>query len=226
MPGTAEPHNGPGAPADGPVPAATEEPDRDCSPLARPAAHPPSPGPRVTSDPVAALAELAARLPAYAADTRTNLERIVAAPGAHLTAPQHWGTVLATAAAVRSPAATAVLAAVARARLDDAAAEAALGAATLMATHNVYFRARHFLGYDDQRAGLRMRRSLSPGVPPADFEVWCTAVSAVAGCEACVVEHEAGARRAGLSREAVNDALRVAAVVAGVSAVIDSAALL
>jgi alkyl hydroperoxide reductase subunit D len=51
-------------------------------------------------------------------------------------------------------------------------------------------------------------------------------VAAIYGCEACVGEHEAGARDAGVTREAVNDALRIASVVTSVCATLDADRLL
>ena len=177
--------------------------------------------------PAESLERLSDALPAYARDAAANLDAVVRAPGRTLTDQQHWGTVLAAAAAVRAPTTPPVLAAAARTHLSPAAAEAALGAASAMAANAVYFRARHFLpeGYDDARAGLRMRLATAPGVGRADFELWCVAVAAVEGCESCVGSHEAAARRAGLSREAVNDALRIAAVVHAVAATLEAAAL-
>ena len=173
------------------------------------------------------LERLRDALPAYARDTATNMDAVVRAPGRNLTDQQHWGTVLAVAAAVRAPTTTPVLAAEARRHLAPAAADAALGAASVMAANAVYFRARHVLpdGYDGVRAGLRMRLATVPGVGRADFELWCTAVSAVEGCESCVASHEATARGAGLSRAAVNDALRIAAVVHAVAATLEAAGL-
>ena len=177
--------------------------------------------------PAGGLERLRDALPAYARDAAANLDAVVAAPGRHLTDQQHWGTVLAVAAAVGAPTTTPLLAAEARPRLSPAAVDAALGAASVMAANAVYFRARHFLpdGYDGVRAGLRMRLATAPGVGRADFELWCVAVSAVEGCESCVRSHEAAARTAGLSREAVNDALRIAAVVHAVAATLEAADL-
>jgi lipoyl-dependent peroxiredoxin subunit D len=173
------------------------------------------------------LERLRDALPPYARDTAANLDAVVGTPGRHLTDQQHWGTVLAVAAAVRAPTTTPVLAAEARTHLSPAAVDAALGAASVMAANAVYFRARHFLhgAYDDARAGLRMRLAVAPGVGRADFELWCVAVSAVEGCESCVGSHEAAARAAGLSREAVNDALRIAAVVHAVAAALEASGL-
>lgn len=174
------------------------------------------------------LDQLRDALPPYAAALRLDLAAVVAGPGEHLTETQHWGTVLAAAATVRAETVTPALAAEARARLSPAAADAALGVASVMATNAVYFRARHFLhgAYDDLRARLRTRVAPSAGASTADVELWCVAVSAVVGCESCVTSHEAAARSAGLSREAVNDALRIAAVVHAVASTLEAARLL
>jgi alkyl hydroperoxide reductase subunit D len=174
------------------------------------------------------LAEIGTWLPPYAPDVSRNLEVVVATPGEHLTPQQHWGCVLAAAAALRSPSATPALAGEATARLPRESAEAALAVAAVMAGHAVYFRARHFLhgAYDDLRAGLRSSATIAPTCPTIDVELWCVVVAAVHGCEACVGEHEAGARSAGATREAVNDALRIAAVVTSVAAALDADRLL
>lgn len=173
------------------------------------------------------LEQLRDALPAYAASVRLDLGAVVGTPGEHLTEAQHWGTVLSAAATVRAETATPALAAHARAHLSPAAADAALGVASVMTTNAVYFRARHFLdgSYDDVRARLRTRVPSGSGATTADVELWCVAVSAIVGCESCVTSHEAAARAAGLSREAVNDALRVAAVVHAVASTLEAARL-
>jgi alkyl hydroperoxide reductase subunit D len=173
------------------------------------------------------LEQLREALPAYAKDTKLNLGSVVGTLGQHLTEQQHWGTVLAVAAAVHSETTTPALAAEARQRLAPEAVDAALGAASVMAMNNIYYRAKHFLhgSYDDVRAGLRMQFIAAPGVAKADFELWCLAVSAITGCESCVASHEAVVREGGLSREAVNDALRIAAVVHAAAATLEAAEL-
>jgi alkyl hydroperoxide reductase subunit D len=64
-----------------------------------------------------------------------------------------------------------------------------------------------------------------PGVEVADFELWCLAVSAINGCGACVDSHERKVREAGLPPEAVQQAVRIAAVVHAVAAVLDGEAV-
>lgn len=174
-------------------------------------------------DPFAdAVAHLRAALPAWAADTARNVEVALPAPTA-LTPVQHRGTVLVAAAELRSPAVGALRDA-ARASLPEAAASAALAAASVMAGNAVLFRARHFLhgAYDDLRAGLRSSATVSPAWDRLDVELWCCAAAAVLGCQACLEEHEAAARAAGAAREQVHEALRAAAVVSAAATALDA----
>ncbi len=103
--------------------------------------------------------------------------------------------------------------------LSAEAYQAALGAASIMGMNNVFYRGRHFLdgSYDDLRPGLRMNIIGNPGVDKANFELWSFAVSAINGCQACVASHEQVVREAGVGREAVLEALKVASIVAGVA---------
>ncbi len=50
-----------------------------------------------------------------------------------------------------------------------------------------------------------------------DFELWCLAASAITGCEACVRSHEKVVRDKGGTKELVQDAVRIAAVVHAVA---------
>jgi alkyl hydroperoxide reductase subunit D len=63
-----------------------------------------------------------------------------------------------------------------------------------------------------------------PGVEKVDFELWSLAVSAINGCGMCVDSHERVVREGGLSTEAVQAAVRIAAVVHAVAATLDGEA--
>jgi lipoyl-dependent peroxiredoxin subunit D len=156
-------------------------------------------------------------LPEYAKDLKLNLGSIVRS--SELNEEQLWGTLLASAAATRN---TRVLAEIGGEAADNLSAEAyqaALGAATVMGMNNVFYRGRGFLegSYDDLRAGLRMNIIANPGADKANFELWCFAVSSINGCSHCMVAHEHTLREAGVSREAIHEALKVAAIVSGVA---------
>ena len=53
----------------------------------------------------------------------------------------------------------------------------------------------------------------NPGVDKANFELWSFAVSSINGCSHCMVAHEHALREAGVDREAILEALKVAAIV-------------
>lgn len=161
------------------------------------------------------LENLRGALPEYAKDLKLNLGSI--ARIISLTEQQLWGAALASAAASRSERVLSEVAAEAREHLTPEATRAALGAASIMAMNNVFYRARHFLGgdYEQMRAGLRMNIIGAPGVEKADFELWSLAVSSINGCEACVTSHESSVLAEGLSKEQVFDAVRIAAIVQG-----------
>ncbi|MBO0853129.1 MAG: carboxymuconolactone decarboxylase family protein [Nocardia sp.] len=161
-------------------------------------------------------------LPEYAKDLKLNLSSI--ARSTVLTEQQLWGTLLAAAAAGRSATTLREIGEEAADTLSAEAYNAALGAASIMGMNNVFYRGKAFLEgrYDDLRAGLRMQIIGNPGVEKADFELWSFAVSSINGCQHCLEAHENTLRAAGVSREAIFEALRAAAIVAGVSQAVQS----
>jgi alkyl hydroperoxide reductase subunit D len=166
---------------------------------------------------------LKAALPEYAKDLKLNLGSITRSTA--LTEEQLWGTLLASAAATRNAQVLASIGAEAADNLSAEAYNAALGAASIMGMNNVFYRGRGFLGgaYDDLRPGLRMNIIANPGVNKANFELWSFAVSSINGCSHCMVAHENTLREAGIGREAVLEALKVAAIVSGVAQAITTA---
>jgi len=175
-----------------------------------------------------ALEALAAALPPCAGDIAANLAAALAERT--LSGQQRWGCFVAAAHAVATPVVIqAIEAAAIEAGLDAEAMAAAKGAAAIMAQNNVYFRALGLLAnpeYRAMRSGLRMRIVSHPGAPKDDFDLWCVAVSAIHGCPDCLNAHEAPLRSRGVAAEAVQSALRIAAVVHALSRVLAAEAAL
>ncbi|MFI6175071.1 carboxymuconolactone decarboxylase family protein [Nonomuraea sp. NPDC051191] len=166
-------------------------------------------------------------LPDYAKDTRLNLGSVTTTSS--LTDQQLWGAVLACALATRSARVIAELSQDAADHLSAEAFTAAKAAASIMAMNNVYYRATHLIGdetYATLPARLRMSVIGNPGVDKTDFELWCLAVSAVNGCGRCLESHEQVLRGAGMPREQVQEALRVAAVINATAATLEAEAAL
>ena len=64
----------------------------------------------------------------------------------------------------------------------------------------------------------------NPGVEKADFELWSLAVSAINGCGLCIEAHEQELRKAGIGKEVIQAAVRLASVVHAVGIVLESEA--
>jgi len=158
--------------------------------------------------------ELREKLPDHAKDVRLNLGSLSSISS--LTEQQLYGTMLATAIAARDPEVLAAVAAEVGPFLSPEATAAAKAAASVMAMNNVYYRFLHLVEeptYATMPARLRMNVIANPGVDKLDFELWCLAVSAVNGCGSCISSHERAVLAAGATREMVQDAVRVAAVI-------------
>ena len=160
-------------------------------------------------------------LPGYARDLQLNLGSVLTAAGAPgLTERQIWAVALAAASASRNASFTRDIQALATRHLDAAHVSAAHAAAAVMAMNNVYYRFLHLVEdeeYGKLPARLRMSIVGNPGIAKADFELLALAVSAINGCGSCVASHERQLRQHGLTREAVQSAVRIAAVVHAVA---------
>lgn len=168
------------------------------------------------------LTELRERLPACAKDLKLNLGLLER--GTKLDPLRLWGTALASALATRNAELVRAIAHEARAHLSEQELEAARVAASIMAMNNVYYRFVHLVSdseYERLPARLRMQGIATHGVDPVAFELWSLAVSAINGCGKCIESHERVLREKGVSREEVQDAVRVAAVLAAAASVLD-----
>ena len=165
--------------------------------------------------------------PDYARDLKLNLQNVL--KQAELTAQQTWGTAVATAIAAREPQLLRAIVAEAAQHLPPEAMNGAKAAAAVMGMNNIYYRFQHLSGnerYAQIPARLRMQVIRSHGSDPVDFELWCTAVSAINGCGACVASHEGVLREKGVTEETILAAIRIASVLHGVAAVFDAEAAL
>jgi lipoyl-dependent peroxiredoxin subunit D len=97
-----------------------------------------------------------------------------------------------------------------------------------MAMNNIYYRFTHLSKHPDflsMPARLRMNVIANPGVEKIDFELWSLAVSAVNGCGRCIEAHEDVLLKAGVSKDAIQDAIRIAAIVFSVSVTLEDPAI-
>jgi alkyl hydroperoxide reductase subunit D len=144
------------------------------------------------------------------------------APG--LSERQIWSVALATAIAARNTAFTRAIEAAASEQLDAAHLQAARAAAAIMGMNNIYYRLLHLVEdaeYQSMPARLRMNVLANPGIDKLDFELLSLAVSAVNGCGLCITSHEKKLRAHGITREMIQSAVRIAAVVHALAGVLE-----
>jgi alkyl hydroperoxide reductase subunit D len=164
-------------------------------------------------------------LPDYARDLRLNLGSVLASTGAPgLTERQIWSVALAAAIASRHVPFAHDIEALAAAHLTAADRNAARAAAAVMGMNNIYYRFLHLVEdqeYKQLPARLRMNVLANPGIDKVDFELLSLAVSAINGCGTCVASHERQLRQHGMSREAIQSAVRIAATLHAVAGVLE-----
>jgi lipoyl-dependent peroxiredoxin subunit D len=163
-------------------------------------------------------------LPSYAKDLKLNFSSVVRQQ-TDLSEQQLWGTVVARAMASRNEDLTAAAIAEGAKYLTPQALEAAKGVAAIMAMNNIFYRFLHLSSnqkYGTMRAGLRMNVIRTHGIDQLDFELWCTAVSAINGCGACVDSHEKVLQNKGFGEEKILAAVRVASVIHAIAVVLDT----
>jgi len=174
------------------------------------------------------LSEIKSAIPDYAKDLRLNLDSVLGETGAPgLNSKQIGLVALASAIASRHEPLVAAIAVEAAKHASAQELNGARTAAAIMAMNNVYYRFTHLVGepeYQTLRAGLRMNAMANPGCDKLDFELCSLAVSAINGCGMCMDSHEKTLRKHGLSAQAIQSAVRIAAVVHAVAVIVEQAA--
>ncbi|MBI3419391.1 MAG: carboxymuconolactone decarboxylase family protein [Proteobacteria bacterium] len=169
------------------------------------------------------LEALRESLPDYAKDLKLNLSSLIT--DAALNDQQRFGCFVACAIAGRNARLTKAVIDEFSGKLSPEALNAAKSAAAIMGMNNIYYRFTHLTGNQEYRqmpAKLRMNVIGNPGVDKIDFELWSMAVSAVNGCGMCMDNHEEKLKKAGISAEAIQAAVRIGAVLHGVATVLDA----
>ncbi len=159
------------------------------------------------------LKEFGDTLPDYAKDIRLNLGSILS--DQLLGDQKKYGLLLACAHGSGYRPLVAAAEAECAPKLTPEAANAARGAAAVMAMNNVYYRFVHLASneeYGRLPAKLRMNFIGSHGIEKDDFELFSLAVSAMNGCGMCIDSHEKILLSHGVRPETVQAGARIGAV--------------
>jgi alkyl hydroperoxide reductase subunit D len=166
------------------------------------------------------LKAFADRLPDYAKDIRLNLTSILSD---QLLGEERKNGLLLTCAhgSGYKPLVEAAEAEV-EGKLSESQANAARGAAALMAMNNVYYRFVHLVAnpeYGTMPAKLRMNFIASHGIAKDEFELFSLAVSAMNGCGMCIDSHERVLLDHGVKSDVIQSAVRIAATMKALATV-------
>jgi len=166
------------------------------------------------------LKQFADTLPDYAKDLRLNISSILS--DQMIGEDRKNGLLLACAHGSGHRPLVAAAEAEIDGKLTEQYANAARGAAALMAMNNVYYRFVHLASnpeYGTMPAKLRMNFIGSHGIDKDDFELFSLAVSAMNGCGMCIDSHERVLQQHGVKAETIQAAARIGAVMKALAAV-------
>jgi alkyl hydroperoxide reductase subunit D len=166
------------------------------------------------------LKAFADRLPDYAKDIRLNLTSILS--DQLLGEERKNGLLLSCAHGSGYKPLVEAAEAEVEGKLSESQANAARGAAALMAMNNVYYRFVHLVAnpeYGTMPAKLRMNFIASHGIAKDEFELFSLAVSAMNGCGMCIDSHERVLLDHGVKSDVIQSAVRIAATMKALATV-------
>ena len=166
------------------------------------------------------LKQFADALPDYAKDVRLNLGSILS--DQLMPEERKFGLLIACAHGSGYKPLVEAAESEVEGRLSSEALNAARGAAAVMAMNNVYYRFVHLVAnpeYGKMPARLRMNIIGSHGIAKEEFELMSLAVSAMNGCGMCIDSHERVLLEHGVKPEAIQSAVRIAAVMSALARV-------
>ncbi len=160
------------------------------------------------------IPDLAHLLPDYAKDLKKNLSRIV--EDDTLTEAQLWGTILVAALATKHPVVIATARSEAAKHLSAEDMETVDIVHATMAMNNVYYKFVHMADEELYRPlPLKIIKTNLHALKTDGIciEMWALAVSAINGCELCVLTHEVRLREAGIEPPVIAACARTGAVI-------------
>lgn len=162
------------------------------------------------------IEQLKSHIGDHAKDIRLNLSTVLNEQGSPGLQERQIGYIaLACAHALKNIQIVEAITFDAQTFLTPAELDSAKSAASIMAMNNIYYRFTHLVtdkSYQSMPAKLRMNVISNPGVSKVDFEMACLAVSAINGCGMCMDAHERELQKAEVSKESIQSAVRIAAV--------------
>ncbi len=164
-------------------------------------------------------------LPEFAKDLKLNLGSVLTESGSpDLNNKQIAAVALACAMAARNAYVYQHIVTFAEQHLDANEIAGAKMAASLMSMTNIYYRFTHLVTnqeYASMPARLRMNGMANPGIDKVSFELASIAVSSINGCAMCLDSHEKNLMGHGVTTQAIQSSIRIAAVIFAVAVTLD-----
>lgn len=153
----------------------------------------------------------------YAKDIKLNLSTMLDEAGAKdLNQKQIMSVALTSAYTTKNKDVIAAAHEQASGVLSAEELNACKAAAVLMAMNNIYYRFTHAVSdeaYSTLPVGLRMNVMMNPGTDKTTFELCSIAASAITGCGLCMDAHTKQLEKHGVSKQAIQSAVKIASVV-------------
>lgn len=168
------------------------------------------------------------KIPNYASDIKANFHELFSQDIEGLSKSQILGIALVVAYALKHEQLLNAIRNEAKVVLDDNHFDAAKSAVAIMGLNNTYFGFLEMLADDEitnMPIGLHMSVLSQPGIDKIDYEMYLLAVSIINNCRYCVLFHHNKLIKKGVQKAAIRNIARIAAVLKGVVAVLETESL-
>lgn len=156
------------------------------------------------------------KLPDFARDAKINIGTVLDPERVEvLSSEQIAAVALGCAYSTKNPDLISLLEAE-YAEIDSNFKLAAKSATSVMAMNNVYYKFLSLVNdpeFKSMPAGLRMQALGNPPIDKPSFELVCLAISAINGCGMCVESHTKVLLDSGMTKNAIQAAVKIASVI-------------
>lgn len=175
------------------------------------------------------IEQLKNMLPDYAKDVRLNLATVFTEEGApDLSKKQICSIGLGVAFSLKNSTLAEAILSDSIEFLSEVDIQVCKASSTIMAMNNIYYRFTHLVSdksFSTMPAKLRMNVIGNPGIDKIDFELICLAISSINGCGMCIDSHTNQLIKSGVTKLAIQSAIRIASVLNAVLTAMEAAVI-
>lgn len=168
------------------------------------------------------------KIPNYAIDLKANFSELFSQEIEGLSKSQLLGVALAVAYTLKHEQLLNAIRNEAKVVLDDSHFDAAKSAVAIMGLNNTYYGFLEMISDEEisnMPIGLHMSVLRDPGIDKLDYEMYLLSVSIINNCKYCTIFHKNILIKKGVQKPAIRSIARIAAVLKGVAAVLETEGL-